>query len=557
MVDDDFTGEVQEENELDDFNSIDLDIESLREKFILPIDQYRSRSAPNIFAEMYSNNNSGSLNETSLQESRTHAFYRVLGLPAIDQNGRYFNPGFNPKNRYQKEQADINKSISSLVKKATSQRELDARARFNIFNNESLNSSIYSVILGRANCQKRFMLMDKGIDSLNGFDPQKISKETERKKLISFNFKKKNGDDIDEDTYGNISHILRPFVTDPIICSEVVPKSGDLSVMVGVPFLENDDREYESGKYVKRPGLEFILRLRLRQQNILETAENYFNQIDLKTLDGEISIDRKRDIASVLSNIGVNDVDISRVLNGISALELYTLNDLVKTYKGLVYLYFDSIQTIEEVSKQIIWTPICNVGGPEMGSEVFTRYIIPKLGLDTWQIEHQITQLQVKNIFSKNQADIGDDILYSDFVISEYQNMNKIFSEELQRLENERIKLESDGSNALRIIEYIDGEVSGLGLIDILAVYMAMWSIDISILLDLLDDTSIERLNKISQLQTSAVEERTNRIGNVDINTSYKTFENRIMSILSYGDRLYNRALGTPLDDGGDIPRDV
>lgn len=558
MVDIQSVGEQQSENILDDFQSIDLEIDTLIAKFITPIDSYRSRNAPNVFTNnIFSDiigTDVGLGTPNSLQESRAHAFYRLLGLPVINSDGKFFNPGFNPlRNDAFNNEADISNSLSILVKYAIATRENDARLRVNRFSRANIEASTYSLALATPKGQRKFMIMDESLDSLSEFDLQSV-KIPERKSFITTRYKKRDGSEI-TNTYDTVTHILRPFMTDPVISSQLDPKSGSRSVMIAVPFLNKEDTEYERNKYVKRPGIEFILRLRLRQQNILESSSNMFDQITLKSLEGEVSANNQKEIAAVLSNTGVDDSDINRILNNVSAIELYTLNDLVKTFKGLIDLYVKNIEIIERVYKQIIWSPLSNEGGPEKGTDVSTGFIIPKSFLDSWEIERRIVKLEAKSLFAKNQTDIGDDLSYSDFTISEFQNMVKLFDDRLQDAKNERSKLETEASNALRIIEYISGEVSGLGLIDIIAIYMAMWSVDINVLLDLIDDAAAKRLFNIDELKTQAVINRASKIGNAK--DSYKIFEKRIMSILSYGDKLYNRSLGSPNEEeGGDIPRD-
>lgn len=97
-----------DESILDDISSIDVNIEELKRKFIDPIEAIRSKSSPNILgqprtlvseqdiqaAAQRELDNAGF--NTEPQESRTHAFYRMLGLPVIADDFSFYNPGFNP-----------------------------------------------------------------------------------------------------------------------------------------------------------------------------------------------------------------------------------------------------------------------------------------------------------------------------------------------------------------------------------------------------------------------------------------------------------------------------
>lgn len=557
-------GEQRAESVLDDFQSIDLDINSLKEKFINPIDSFRSHNAPIV---------SGNLNQSELsssikvQESRAHAFYRMLGLPIIDPDGNFFNPGFGQK--YDKEEIkrrlDIINSIPISMKQIVAKREQGSRTRFEFFDKATTDATVFSIAMSIPKGQRRFTppVQTSVLSSLNE-GPKQTHTITERKEFITSNYKKRDGSEI-TNTFSSIDHILAPFMTDPVINANVDPKSGSASVMIGAPFVDKINLEYEPGKYVKRPGIEFILRLRLRQQNILEQQTDNLGQVDLEMFGSWTEIGREniREIASAITGQVVDEDDVSKILDGAGNVELYTLNDLVKALKGVIHTYRKSIERIAEVSSKIIWVPVSNEGGPEFGTDVSTGFVVPKRFINSWTLEQRIRKLQNKSSIAKRQLEIGENeddtsLTFSDFTISEFQNISKIYDEQLQEEQNKRTRLEADASNALRTIEIIAGEISGLGLVDILAIYISLWSLDISVLLNLIDDTAVQRIKESSEwqsLRSSDLITRSEALGNAK--NSYEIFVNRIYSILSYADRLYDREQGSPSEqEGGDIPRD-
>jgi hypothetical protein len=67
---------------------------------------------------------------------------------------------------------------------------------------------------------------------------------------------------------------------------------------------------------------------------------------------------------------------------------------------------------------------------------------------------------------------------------------------QIQNIEQKQNEKGKQIISYLKNIEIITGEVSGLGLIDVLATYMALWSIDIKYLIGFLDDESLLRLSK-------------------------------------------------------------
>ena len=561
-------GDIGVESILDDFNGIDLDINSLIEKFISPIERYRSLNFPNVFDKI----DQSVPSSNDKQESRAHTFYRLLGLPTITSNGKVVSPGFNPSLSFDSsiKYSDINSNIPYPVKQAISRREYISKEMNSIFSQVNVNTSVYGLALSTPKGQRPLMSMDMSVNSLEGIDLQQ-KKIPERQLFIKTHYKKRNNSEILE-FFDSVKHILRPFITDPVICANISPKSGSSSIMIAAPFLDNDDLEYESNKNLKRPGIEFILRLRLKQQSL----GNTLSQLQLKTLfSSNGTTTNASDISDVLTGTSaiteqaMKEAGLLEVLIGTSAiteqamkeaglLEVYTINDLVKTYKGLIDLYVKNIQVIERTHQLITWIPLPNVGGPEKGSTISYNFIMPKKFIDSWELEQRILYLEMKAALAKNQAEIGDNLSFSDFTISEFYNVSSDFSDQLQSAKNEKSSLEAQASNALRTIEYISGEISGLGLIDIIAIYMALWSLDINVLLDLIDDDSAIRLSKIKDLKTKSVEDRVNKIGNsTSVIESYNTFEKRIANILEYGDRLYQLRLGSPIEqEGGDITRD-
>src|SRR3954466_461034 len=103
--------EIETNNGIEDIQSVDFDIDKLSQKFIKPIDNVRSSTIPPRISLDKSSSSKKTItiaqaiiNESAgLQvdfreptESRIHAFYRLIGLPVMDDSGNFFNPGFNP-----------------------------------------------------------------------------------------------------------------------------------------------------------------------------------------------------------------------------------------------------------------------------------------------------------------------------------------------------------------------------------------------------------------------------------------------------------------------------
>ena len=145
------------------------------------------------------------------------------------------------------------------------------------------------------------------------------------------------------------------------------------------------------------------------------------------------------------------------------------------------------------------------------------------------------------------QQDLGstqnNTIDFSGFAISEFHNIKKDFNTELQEAQNQKTTYEKEASNHLRNIEIILGEVSGFGLINVLATYMALWSVSLDTLLAVLDDDAISRLYSIVELRTPEVLARKNKTSGVTITDAIKSIDNSIMSILASCDQIKKELL--------------
>jgi len=518
----DGVGDKKESFDIDDFQSVDLDINSLVKRFVKPIDVLRSKNSP-------LNESAARTATTAPKESRAHTFYRMLGLPVIGEGGKFYSPGYNPYKDKKKNQ-EIADSIPTGMKEAIRAREQVSRDSLRVFDTDSSRNSIYAISLGCKDGGRSFMPMDESINALENYDEQKITIPG-RGAAVS-RYTNTDGSDITNTEFNTVKHILRPFTVDPVIEENLTPTGGSSSVRIAAPFLDIEN-EHEPEIYAPRPGIEFILRLRLLQQSQEDSNAQVQAELNLEDFESEISNDQQRTIAATLAGEGVDEADIAQVLGGATELELYTLNDLVKMYKGLIFLYDKNIEDIEKVYTKTVWSPLCNSGGPERGTVVNTSYIRSKRNLDSWEVIKRIRTLETKSAIAKKQVDIGDGLNYSDFAISEFQNVLSVYTEKLEDAKAERDDYEAQASNALRVIEFISGEVSGLGLIDIIAIYMAMWSVPVSVLLDLIDDQAAIRLSEIKTLEkVQAVKDRANKMGNAA--AAYAELEKTILNILQF-----------------------
>jgi hypothetical protein len=522
-------GESEPKSVYSDLSKIQVRIDQLVSKFIQPIERFRSYTSPNVTGQTLIQNDI-KISNTRL-ESRCHTFYRILGLPIIAPDGDFFSPGFPILDKEHQEAVFAKiKTNGQSMRLAAAEREMQSQQKAALFTMKNADATVLSIVMGAPNCGRKFELDENSI-SLDSIPLNKQAIPDRTKYINQFYITKDDG--IIENSFDSVSHQLAPFVTDAIIAANIEPKSGSDSVLIGVPFLDKSVLEYESNKYAARPGIEFILRLRLREHKLISQLQS---SSQINNLNLSIPVDISE---AGLITVGVSNDDASQLF-ALGFIENKTISDLRTTFYALIYKYHQAFISLDYVVKNIMWVPSPNSGGPESGTEVSTTFIKPKSFLDSWEIEGQIISLKVKSSLAKYQAEIGtnsdgSELSYSDFTISEFQNTVDDVENQLAQDEAARADLETSGSDALKIIELLGGEVSGLGLIDIIAIYLALWSVDVSVLLDLIDDAAAKRLNSITELQTDKTIARANKLGNAK--EAYETLAKQILLNLAEADR--------------------
>lgn len=544
---------------IEDIQDVDADLGSLIDRFIRPIDALRSAAAPSsLFGRaqrrIVDNNDvsiavAQDLNETSFdpteaKESRVHAFYRLMGFPVMGAGG-FYNPGFNPNLTEKSKTAHytIGNSVDENITSAQALRENGVRVRANIHKKMPYQSSLLASVM---HIPKKFQVLDTG-KKFSDKDEQRFTLPV-RKLFINTFYEKSDGGDIDTNFYVSGSHMLRPFLVDPTISNSVMPANR----LVCAPFLKNKSAtKLDSSTYLKRPGIEFILSLRLSQSPTLESQilnDVIFTLDPGQDIEGLSKNEVKQLASALLDENKVSGSQVDVLLT--TSFEIIQLNKLVKTIKALVYKLVRAIETIYEVSNNIEWTPLPGELGPEDASKLVIAGQI-RTRARTSPLEIRIDELGIKSANSKRLSNLNVSPL--DFAIAEYENTEKLFIDELNEAKEQRNEYIRQGAEALSTIEYITGEVSGLGLIDILAVYTALWAIDLDVLVSLLDDDSFDRLYEFNKdLRNENVETRKGGGPVFSGEDAMNKLEAQIISILAFADKELERRLANPpVADGG------
>lgn len=554
---------IAQESSIDDTQTIIQDVRELQSRYIGIIDKLRSISKPanlgtNITSKrdnqqsLVTSNNFENIeiNATRPLESRTHCFYRMLGFPVVGPDGSFYSPGFEPNST---ENIDKKEKINQSIKNNQSlialmnMREVEVQTRRNVFVRQDSNSTAYALVSRYIRSFSGYFNQDTmGVDPL-AIDPQRY---TIKDRVIALaNFQGNSND------FKDATHILRPFIVNPLISDTVLPAEN----MICVPFLPNKEAtRIDVNKSLFRPGIEQICRSRLKQDT--EKATIFLNEAR-RLINGDVANDESdQNIRNtILAITGVNDLGVLKgnttFFNTISKFnntQFQTINTLIKTIKKVVIELDQAIRTFDTINTRINFQPIPNADGMEFGGSIRISG-----GKSLSDYDQKISVLKVLSLNAQMQQKKtsdnlgGGNELFACVVVDVAQ---RNYEEEIAKLQRERDELANTGTEALAIIEMITGEVSGLGLLDVLAIYTALWSINIDQLIGFLDDAAFDRLYKYNpELKTPEVEARNGgaKLNGLDV---LKAFEVRLFNIFSFVDKLIEQARNSPIENsGGDI----
>jgi len=550
------------ESNIDDINGINADINNLASKYLTPIDAVRSRSKPASIAATEVTRNDGSkkkynfagidINTNRAIESRISAFLRTLGFPIMDETGNFFNSGFDPDNESTMQIYIKSNIILSPLQTALMLREAIVEERRLVFANQDFPSSVYALALRFI---KPFMVMDLNLGPLD-IDPQNFE-ISDRKTAF-------NNPIANKFSEGN--HILKPFIVDPMINDTIYPAE----YMIAVPFLPTmEDASLSKDKLLKRPAIEFICRIRLADTTIdsefLKEAQHILSNKNPST-KSESATTIRDTVSALVGQNDVNDNVVLQTIQGFTTTQTVMLTTLVKTIKAVVEKLDEDIVEFNKIYSEYDLEPVPSIEGPEfLGTGKTAAYIrtfssqensVQKNSLLNTIIARLKLQQQLqlyKNKVTAQTIGGGNTDISSLFAVPVIASAERDYNTEIQRLENDRDSHSSKMLEILADIEKITGEISGLGLIDVLAIYTALWAIDIKTLIGFLDDSAFNRLYDFNtDLRTTDVESRNNgeKLNGILV---LQKFQDKLFNILSFADKIMTQKRNSPTQaDGGD-----
>lgn len=543
----------------EDTQSVENDINTLFNKFVKPIENIRSIALATAGSLSKSDKDAVRINlsvSTEAVESRAHAFYRLLGLPVVDSSGNCYNPGFNSDRNSDSKKDSINSMQDTQMISLMQKREDHIKFLQKIFSNEDTAASILSLVMGSQ--PKLFNIFDKSAQTFKvperDLEVSLIAKDNQNLATEISDARNSFANTPINTTVDGGLHILKPFQVNPMLDFTVMPSNN----LMAAPFLAdiNATRSSSEPEIIHdRPGLEFIIRTRLQDvipdPQFLLSIQKILNQekSPSPTFSADINTDTLRSTLFALADQNnINNVDINSLFQNITSTESQIIKQLIKTIKVIIEQLHISVTEIEKIRNKINFLPIPDKHGPELLGKIRDTAAIKPL-------DNQILQLTIKKLNAERQVDIQKGL--GNFA-TPFLNLEKtdVYSEQLVQLTNLRTDLGNLGLEHLRTIEIITGEVSGLGLIDILSIYTALWSIKLEDILGLLDQDSFDRLKKFNPELYSNIDaaQSTVSANRSSVTSALTIFETRVGNILSFADKLYADSLSSPQEsEKGDI----
>lgn len=574
-----------------DNQSFKIDIDAFYDGFIKQIDAIRSNVSivdnstqiANFIKQLNSDNPPTStiisqlkIDPNNPHESRCHAFYRLLGLPSFEPGGSFYSPGLihGSVNNIGSNAINLNSTKINVAQKLTSiyplmdQREKNINQFLQIFSVSNIDASVLALSSTKI---RKFGVLPSN-NTIDPFDTdithqsypipndtQNLTGTADFLGSDGYGYQDSNGNFPSTKVVGFLlrrAHIIKPFMVDPRVELTINPPyvgspgTGNNTVVckiMGAPFpTDKSQHQYVENVYASSSVIEAVCRARLtvgqpitnlsaRQQAIT----NYITNTDV-TKDADL-------LEAVMGQAaGLNNQDNQVFLKYIN---------IMRSMMDVLYNAINNIYDVEDAQDKGIpfakyhWVPIPNVKGPEFGST--TQGIIigdplntnADLAIVNTIIQTEISQINSQNI-QNNKPDLGNFVNFETIPLSpddqSTSSLGNIDEETMDDMVNKRTAQTDKANAALRHIEIIMGEFSGFGLCDIIAIYLALWTIDKQDLVNMLDDGAFSRLAQDPALQSQEVVNRVNQGKPTNsIVTTMTNFEQQVINNYAIMDKLW------------------
>jgi hypothetical protein len=499
--------------------NLKINIDKIYSDYMQKIDRIRSYINHNMIKQdfyngLIPNGTSKSANEISAektpQESRCHAFYRLLGLPVIGNVNKFFSPGFDiVKEENVTRTITLENKISIALNQlkhfnsASDERQWAPLNSLKIFsNNEGIDAAAKSLTLLSSSVGNNNEITLRLFESSLGKEKE-WDKFSYKPNQVGFNFliqdqsiplnslQDADGTKPSSNIFSS-SHIIKPLVVDPRI-----DFSAEIKICVPFAIFQNFTK-ISSNTFCQTPIIEKIIRERLGTgDNSLNNT--YFTNLQLFISQNDFIKDTVL-IERFLKQKGNQE-------NTKEGFQQRKLLEFIKLTLAMVDSLKSAKSQINKAQSQYYWLPVPSKIGPEYSCSVRKSILsnIPKIFFTPY--DQDIVILSAKSASEQQSAEadaacgkvshtnliIGEDSIFKP---TNSRGFEDTTSNNLQKLLRDRDGVISKANAGLRTIEIIMGEFSGLGLSDIIAITYALYIMPESDLLGLIDDDAFERASR-------------------------------------------------------------
>jgi len=431
---------------------------------------------------------SGRLQVSSdFQESRAHAFFRLIGFPVISSTNAFFNPGhdgikylsdptFPPRQIKNKNKLDIiNSPISGFYEFSIKRESYYNSTVKSWFNYQDINTtayllSSYNVRFFNSHTENYQNTFDFNIENQSYL--VKLTDALNRS-LLEYN-DSKQVDKLIAKRY----HYIFPLIVDPRLDLSAIKRP-----CVPFPFKASQMQVNETTQ-AKPCLLQTIIENRYSPENTQIQFGDYINQI----------------IDFVKSNDSIKDEDLINKIKDpgkYGVIERQIFLRFINLINSMVDELIQAQSEVDLTSAITLYLPICGIDGPEAGiksfnSSIFSTKFSTELDNDLRKFQFKKFVESINPQETNNTSDTLGEKIQASIDIGTQAFGNKI-NETVESLSKRKLVFDNKASDALRKIEIIMGEFSGLGLCDIIAILGGLYLVDKKYLLGLLDQDAFSR----------------------------------------------------------------
>lgn len=540
--------DIPNQTNYQDDQNFDIDINKIYTDFIQEIDASRSFASLNAQDQKIFNalaeGGSGDITtvaglikmEKTVQESRCHTFFRLIGFPVVSNDKKIYNPGFDIISGVKKLKLTDKISIASDpidgFNALSIKRENYSQTNLEIFSSiQSIDASVLALSSGGTQKLRKFVApLEQDSDPFD-VDRENQSYSVDTKALVGEKeidlkqFQDAGGTKATK--FSDVRyHIIKPFIVDARIDFSVAPQSR----LIAVPFIPDQSlAKVSATEFVKRPLLEKIIRDRFSVSDPTDSAGSATNAV----------LDYVKTVPAIKDEELVKLVSNKDIYKQSEQSQFIQTVNIIKT---MMQALVKAKDVINKTQGDYYWVPIPSASGPEGGSQVQGVFLPTEI--DTSLVTDRdaaIVLSQAKNITNGQNSQAGGLSSSPDpgsFALSSYTStfgpdtssaLGDNSAKNLETLSQKRQHVIQEANDALRTIEIIMGEFSGFGLCDIIAIMGALNIMPKNELLGFLDDNAITRMNDSLGLNEDAS----------DYTDSLTTFTSTVKDFYNLMDKIY------------------